>query len=293
MDFFKSSEVENKDTGSGKNVFSDAFVDKMNDDFKKAQEVCETSNEIVDSLHDLPEKDLADETVFVDKLPEVAGIDFILGLFSNEFLNSVHNSYGFNLSENEIAESVQKASDFFHLNSPKDIREDWTTGVILGMKQKGNDDVLYFNREQMKEMCITDREGFDLLCSLGDLLYDVAGVNTGREEAADFNVCNLVHGDGLCEFLCDRVFPVFEGLVFFNLILDAVVALVSKGIQQRIEMRIPILLARILLRHNSLHIQHIVLGAPHLFVPCVIGPADAEWQVGQFGLYYLAQRHLQ
>ena len=155
MDFFKSSEVENKDKGSGKNVFSDAFVDKMNDDFKEAQEVCEASNEIVDSLHDLPEKDLADETVFVDKLPEVVGIDFILGLFSNEFLNSVHNSYGFNLSENEIAESVQKASDFFHLSSPKDIREDWTTGVILGMKQKGNDDVLCFNREQMKEMGIT------------------------------------------------------------------------------------------------------------------------------------------
>ena len=67
------------------------------------------------------------------------------------------------MSENEIAESVQKASDFFHLSSPKDIREDWTTGVILGMKQKGNDDVLCFNREQMKEMGITDREGFDLV----------------------------------------------------------------------------------------------------------------------------------
>ena len=64
MDFFKSSEIENKDTGSGKNVFSNAFVDKMNDDFKEAQEVCEASNEIVDSLHDLPEKDLADEFQF-------------------------------------------------------------------------------------------------------------------------------------------------------------------------------------------------------------------------------------
>ena len=142
MDFFKSSEVENKDTGSGKNVFSDAFVDKMSDDFKKAQEVCEASNEIVDSFHYLPEKELTDETVFVDKLPEVVSIDFILGLFSKEFLNSVHNNYGFNLSENEIAESVQKASEFFHLSSPKDIREDWTTGVILGLKQKGNADGL-------------------------------------------------------------------------------------------------------------------------------------------------------
>lgn len=37
MDFFKSSEVENKDTGSGKNVFSDAFVDKMSDDSKSTR----------------------------------------------------------------------------------------------------------------------------------------------------------------------------------------------------------------------------------------------------------------
>lgn len=192
MDFFKSSEVENKNTGSGKNVFSDAFVDKMNNDFKEAQEVCEASNEIVDSLHDLQDKYLPDETVFVDKLPEVVGIDFILGLFSNEFLNSVHNSYGFNLSENEIAESVQKASDFFHLSSPKDIREDWTTGVILGMKQKGNDDILCFNREQMKKMGITDREGFDLVMT-HEGAHRALQIMEGRYDSHQEELC--------CDFL--------------------------------------------------------------------------------------------
>lgn len=163
MELFKNNEIDNKESSSGKRPFSDAFIDKFNDDFAEGQKICDVSNELVDSFKELPEKELADDTVFVDKLPDVLGIDFILGLFSNEFLNSIHNNYGFNLSDNEIAESVKKASDFFHLSSPKDIREDWTTGVILGMKQKSSDDVLCYNREQMKEMGITDREGFDLV----------------------------------------------------------------------------------------------------------------------------------
>lgn len=163
MDFFKNTEIDNKETTSGKKTFSETFIDKLNDDFDEGQKVREVSNELVDSFKELPEKEISDETTFVDKLIDAAGIDFILGLFSNEFLDSIHNAYGFNLSDKEIAESVQKASDFFHLSSPKDIREDWTTGVILGMKEKSNDDILCFNRKQMKEMGITDREGFDLV----------------------------------------------------------------------------------------------------------------------------------
>ena len=163
MDFFKNNLIEVKDSTTGKKPFSDAFIDKLNDDFVEGQKMCEVSNEFVNTFKDLPEKEFSDEIVFVDKLPNVVGIDLILGLFSNEFLNSIHNNYGFNLSDKEIAESIQKASDFFHLCSPKDIREDWTTGVILGMKQKGYDDVLCFNREQMEEIGITDQEGFDLV----------------------------------------------------------------------------------------------------------------------------------
>lgn len=163
MDFFKNIEIDNKENDSGKKVFSDSFIDKFNEDFNEGNEVCKIFNELVNTVQDLPEESMSEETVFVDKLPEATGVCFILGLFSPDFLDSIHKNYGFNLSDQEIAESVQKASDFFHLNSPKYIREDWTTGVILGMKQKGNDDVLCFNREQMKEMGITDRESFDLV----------------------------------------------------------------------------------------------------------------------------------
>lgn len=163
MDFFKNNEIDNKETSSEKKTFSDTFVDKLNDDFADGQKVSDVSNDLVDSLDDLSEKKLADETVFVDKLSDAVGIDFILGLFSKEFLDSIHNSYGFNLSDNEIAESIQKASEFFNLSLPKNVREDWTTGVILGMKQNETDDVVCFNRKQMRELGITDREGFDLV----------------------------------------------------------------------------------------------------------------------------------
>ena len=163
MDIFKNSEIDNKESSSSNKTFSDTFIDKLNDDFVEGQKVGEVTDKLVESITDIPENDLSDKTIFVDKPSDSLSIDFILGLFNRDFLDNIHNSYGFNLSDDEIAESVQKASDFFHLSSPKEIREDWTTGVILGMSHKENDDILCYNREQMKEIGISDREGFDLV----------------------------------------------------------------------------------------------------------------------------------
>lgn len=163
MDFFKNIEADNKKICTENKNFSDTFVDKLNEDYTDGHKICEESNELVVFFKKLTKDDLPNETVFVDKLTSGTEIDVILGLLSQQLLDSIHHSYGFNLSDKEIAESVQKASDFFHLSSPKEVQEEWTTGVILGMKQKGNDDVLYFNREQMREIGITDREGFDLV----------------------------------------------------------------------------------------------------------------------------------
>lgn len=163
MDFLKNNEISNRETSSEVRSFSNTFIDKLSDNVTDGQKVCEVTDKLVDTFDESTEIDLSHEPTFVDKLPNEVGVDFLLGLFSNEFLNSIHNNYGFTLSDKEIAESVQKASDFFHLNSPKDVREDWTTGVILGMKQKGSDDVLCYNRDQMNKMGITDREGFDLV----------------------------------------------------------------------------------------------------------------------------------
>ena len=163
MDFFKINESDHRENSSTKKVFSDAFVDKLNEDFEDAHEIQDIPSAIVEEFKDESIEDHSIENVFVDKLSDASDLDFILGLFSTEFLEGIHHSYGFNLSDKEIAESIKRASDFFHLNSPKDIREDWTTGVICGMKESSKDDVLIFNREQMKDIGITDQEGFDLV----------------------------------------------------------------------------------------------------------------------------------
>ena len=56
MDFFKNKEIDNKETSSGKETFSDTFIDKLNDDFNEGQKVCEVSNKLVGSFNELPKK---------------------------------------------------------------------------------------------------------------------------------------------------------------------------------------------------------------------------------------------
>ena len=74
MDIFKNSEINHKETSLGNKPFSDAFVDKLNDDFAEAQKVCEVSNDLVESIKELPVKDMSETTVFVDKLTDVSEI---------------------------------------------------------------------------------------------------------------------------------------------------------------------------------------------------------------------------
>lgn len=193
MEFVKNTEV-NKENPLAKNVFSDAFIDKLNSDFDEGHQHIDASSEMVDTFEDRPEVNTSDEATFVDNIPDVAGIDFILGLFSNEFLDTIHDNYRFDISDKEIAESVQKASDFFHLSSPKDIREDWTTGVILGMKDRGYDDVLCFNREQMKEIGITDREGFDLVMTHEGAHRALQSMATGYDSHQEELCCDFMAG---------------------------------------------------------------------------------------------------
>lgn len=160
MDFIRNNEIVNKETSSEKKIFSDTFIDK----FSEEKKVSKISNELVDSCEELSQKESPVETIFVDKLSDILVSESIRKLLTEVFFNSIYSNYRFfDLSDEEITESVQKVSDFFHLGLPQNVREDWTTGVILGMKQKESDDILCFNREQMKKMGITDREGFDLV----------------------------------------------------------------------------------------------------------------------------------
>ena len=74
-------------------------------------------------------------------------------------------------------------------------------------------------------LLVADGECLDLLRTLGDFFHNIAGIHAGGEEAADLNIGDLVHGDGLRELLCDGVLPVFKRFVVFNLVFDLIVTL--------------------------------------------------------------------
>lgn len=83
--------------------------------------------------------------------------------FSDNVSEEFNPQFGDSFSEGMVIQSAQEASDFFNLNAPMEVREDWTTGVMTGNRLTENDDILIFNREQIHNMGITDKEGFDLV----------------------------------------------------------------------------------------------------------------------------------
>ena len=74
-------------------------------------------------------------------------------------------------------------------------------------------------------LCVAHRESFHLFRALADLPHHIAGIHPGGEETAHLHVGNLVHGHRFLKFLLDLLFPVLQGLVLLNLVLDAVVPL--------------------------------------------------------------------
>ena len=72
MDFFKINESDYPENFSTKNVFSEAFVDKLNDDFEDAREIQDIPSAIVDEFKGESIEDHSIETVFVDKLSDAS-----------------------------------------------------------------------------------------------------------------------------------------------------------------------------------------------------------------------------
>ena len=90
-------------------------------------------------------------------------MDFLQDMLPDGWFNDVRMSYGETLTDEMIVNSVQQASDFFNIDNPMAIAEDWTTGVCPNMDISPIDDVLIFNREQLVGMGITEQEGLDLV----------------------------------------------------------------------------------------------------------------------------------
>ena len=90
-------------------------------------------------------------------------MDFLQDMLPDSWFNDVRMNYGETLTDEMIVNSVQQASDFFNIDNPMAIAEDWTTGVYPNMDISPIDDVLIFNREQLVGMGITEQEGLDLV----------------------------------------------------------------------------------------------------------------------------------
>lgn len=120
--------------------------------------------------------------------------DFIYDHLPDSWFDSFHKVWGDTISDEMVLQSVQEASDFFNMNAPMDVHEDWTTGVMTGIPFTENDDILVFNRQQMLDMGITDKEGFDLVMTHEGAHRALQGMNTGFDSHQEELCCDYMAG---------------------------------------------------------------------------------------------------
>lgn len=120
--------------------------------------------------------------------------DFLYDHLPDSLFDNLHQAWGDSLTDEMVLQSVQEASEFFNMNAPMDVHEDWTTGVLTGMPFTENDDILVFNRQQMLEMGITDKEGFDLVMTHEGAHRALQGLNTGFDSHQEELCCDYMAG---------------------------------------------------------------------------------------------------
>lgn len=130
----------------------------------------------------------------MDGLFDFLNIGFLHDLLPSSWFDDAHQYFGSGLTDEMIVQSVQEASDFFNMNAPMNIHEDWTTGVMTGMSFTENDDILVFNRQQMLDMGITDKEGFDLVMTHEGAHRKLQGMDTGFTSHQEELCCDYMAG---------------------------------------------------------------------------------------------------
>lgn len=130
----------------------------------------------------------------MDGLFDFLNIDFLRDLLPGSWFDNAYQHFGAGLTDEMIVQSVQEASEFFNMNAPMNVHEDWTTGVMTGMSFTESDDILIFNREQMHSMGITDKEGFDLVMTHEGAHRALQGLNTGFNSHQEELCCDYMAG---------------------------------------------------------------------------------------------------
>ena len=130
----------------------------------------------------------------MDGLFDFLNVGFLHDLLPSSWFDDAHQHFGAGLTDEMIVQSVQEASAFFNMNAPMNIHEDWTTGVMTGMSFTENDDILVFNRQQMLDMGITDKEGFDLVMTHEGAHRKLQGLDTGFTSHQEELCCDYMAG---------------------------------------------------------------------------------------------------
>ena len=116
---------------------------------------------------------MEDSFNFVSNVQEV-GVDGFYDTSITIFEN-IQKSYGlsdswindaqkyFELSDEDIIQSVEEASKFFGMENPMVIQDYKETCVKTGLPFTETDDILGVNRQQLQYMGLTDKDSFDLV----------------------------------------------------------------------------------------------------------------------------------
>lgn len=118
----------------------------------------------------------------------------LLDLLPDAWLNAVRMNFGPELSDVMIVQSVQEASAFFNIDDPMLIAEDITTGVYPNMDMTVMDDILIFNREQLLDMGITEKEGLDLVMTHEGAHRALQGLDLGFDSHQEELCCDFMAG---------------------------------------------------------------------------------------------------
>lgn len=119
---------------------------------------------------------------------------FFEHLLPSSWFESLSHSQGFDMTHDEVTQSVHDASDFFHIDDPMVVKEGWTTGVYPNMTLTEMDDVLIYNREQMTDMGITEKYAFDLIMTHEGTHRMLQGMNTGFSPHQEELCCDYMAG---------------------------------------------------------------------------------------------------
>lgn len=125
---------------------------------------------------------------------EFSFTSFFEHILPSSWFESLSHSQGFDMTHEEVTQSVHDASDFFHIDDPMVVKEGWTTGVYTNMALTEIDDELIYNREQMTDMGITEKHAFDLIMTHEGTHRMLQGMNTGFNPHQEELCCDYMAG---------------------------------------------------------------------------------------------------